>query len=161
MKLNGAAGTRESPSANSRTTHNPDLFALSSDLGRSLFLTARFCENVAEGGSDPHLQFAWEDDERRSAILELVRGFAPVETIVVIGYSFPTFNRDFDQRLFDALCPSEVFLQVAGDTGVKDRIVGLGVDPDTIKIIKDRNQFFIPPTYSPSERKLPHGRSAS
>lgn len=89
---------RESPSANSRTTHNPDLYALSSDLDRSLFLALRFCENVIVEEREPYLQFAWEDDERRSAILELVRRFAPVETIVVIGYSFPLFNRDLDQR---------------------------------------------------------------
>ena len=78
----------------------------------------------------------------------------------MIGYSFPTFNRDLDQRIFDALRPSEVFLQVAGDNNVKDRLVGLGVDSDKIKVVEDREQFFIPPSCSPSERKLPHGTSA-
>lgn len=160
LKLNGAAGTHESPSTNSQTTHNPDLYALFSDLDRSLSLALSFCKNVALEDLDPHIQFAWEDDTRRSDILKLVDRFAPVRTVVVIGYSFPQFNRDLDQRLFNALRPSEVFLQVAGDNGVKDRIVGLGVDRDTIKIIEDQNQFFIPPTYSPSERRLPHGRSA-
>ena len=62
--------------------------------------------------------------------------------------------------MFNTLSPSEVFLQVAGDNSVRDRMVGLGVCKDTIKVVEDREQFFIPPTYSPSERKLPHGNSA-
>ena len=160
LKLNGAAGARASPSTDSRPTHNPDLYDQPSDPGRSLFLALRFCENVAAEDPEPYLQFAWEDDRRRSGVLELIDGFGPVETVVVIGYSFPLFNRDLDRRILDTLRPSDVFLQVAGDNNVRDRIVGLGVDSEKITIVEDREQFFIPHTYSPSERKLPHQASA-
>lgn len=159
LKLNGSAGARVSPIKDSRPTHNPDLYALSSELDRSLFLTLRFCMNVAVEDADPYIQFAWEDDTRRSGILDLIDRFTPVETVVVIGYSFPTFNRDLDRRVFDALRPNEVFLQVAGDNNVRDRLVGLGVDSDKIKVVEDRKQFFIPPSYSPSERRLPHSKN--
>ena len=159
LKLNGSAGARVPPSTDSPPRHNPDLYVHAPELDNSLFLALRFCDNVASEDLDPYIQFAWEDDTRRSDILELVDRFAPVRNVVVIGYSFPTFNRYLDRRIFDALRPSEIFLQVAGDNGVRDRIVGLGVDKDKIKIVEDQKQFFIPPTYSPLEWRLPHGAS--
>ena len=162
LKLNGSAGARVPPSTDSPLRHNPDLYVYPSDFDYSLFLALRFCENVASEELEPYIQFAWEDDTRRSDILELVDGFAPppVDAVVVIGYSFPQFNRDLDRQIFGALRPNEVFLQVAGDDNVRDRLVGLGVDSDKITDVKDREQFFIPPSYSPSERRLPHGTSA-
>ena len=160
LKLNGSAGERVPPSTDSSPRHNPDVYVHPSDFEYSLFLALRFCENIASEDLEPYFQFAFEVDPRRSHTLELVGRFAPVRTVVVIGYSFPQFNRDPDRRIFDALRPSEVFLQVADDTGVRDRIVGLGVDADKIKVIKDREKFFIPYTYFPSERKLPRATSA-
>ena len=159
MKLNGSAGARVPPFRNSPPRHNPDLYTQPSDLDDALFLALRFCENVASEDLEPYIQFAWEDDTRRSDILELVDRFAPVRRRRGDRLLVSAFNRDLDRRIFDALRPSEVFLQVAGDNGVRDRIVGLGVDSDKIKIVEDQKQFFIPPTYSPSERRLPHGTS--
>ena len=155
LKLNGSAGARVSPSSpDSPPRHNPDLYVYPSELDYSLFLALRFCENIALEDLEPYFQFAFEDDPRRSYTLELVDRFAPVRTVVVIGYSFPQFNHDSDRRIFDALRPSEVFLQVAGDNGVRDSVIlGLEIDSEKIKVVEDRKQFFIPPTYLPRERK--------
>ena len=151
-KLNGTAGTRD----------NREILIKSYDLvvygqtgkldSSDLCLTLRFYQNVTRGNDEAYLQFAWEDDDRRASVVGLIRQFAPVEAVVVIGYSFPLFNRDLDRRVFDVLRPKEVFLQVAGDEAVMDRLVGLGVESQIIKVVRDRDQFHIPHWYSPSAR---------
>lgn len=73
--------------------------------------------------------------------------------MVVIGYSFPLFNRNLDRVVFEKLGPKEVFLRVAGDDAVKNRLVGLGVAPKLIRIVDDQNQFHIPYSYSPAAWK--------
>ena len=85
----------------------------------------------------------------RVIVLDYIGGFSPVDTVVVIGYSFPIFNRRLDRVVFEALRPKEVFLQVAGDDAVTDRLVGLEVEPEIVKVVGDRDQFFIPYSYSP------------
>lgn len=52
-------------------------------------------------GLEPDIRFSWEEETPRlfnNANLALA-----AETLVVIGYSFPLFNRNFDRRLFAAL----------------------------------------------------------
>ena len=150
-RINGAAGIRERP--DQLLTHYFDAFVQDRpDLTAAVRLTLGFFQNVTSGNDKPYLQFAWEDDGRRADVLGHLGGFSPVDTVVVIGYSFPLFNRGIDRVVFDALQPKEVFLQVAGDDAVKDRLVGLGVEPHIIKVIRDQNQFHIPYSYSPSER---------
>ena len=124
----------------------------------AIHLTLGFYQNVTRGDDEPYLQFAWEDDRRRVEILERIEGFSPVDAVVVIGYSFPLFNRNLDRVVFEKLGPKEVFLQVAGDDAVKDRLVGLGVKSDIIRIVGDQNQFHIPCSYSPADWKSWRGK---
>ncbi len=157
-KLNGAAGVRD-PSDRGHF-HNNRMMIKSYDVvifGQtdkfdcsSLNLALHFYEKVM-GNDDPYLQFAWEDDNRRASVLELIDQFSPVEIVVVIGYSFPLFNRELDRKVFELLGPRKVFLQVAaGDEAVKDRLGGLGVDSEIVRVVRDEDQYYIPPAYSPS-----------
>ena len=155
-KLNGAAGIRERPD---QLTHYDDAFVQDrASMFGAIHLTLGFYQNVTRGDDEPYLQFAWEDDKRRVEILERIEGFSPVDAVVVIGYSFPLFNRDLDRVVFEKLGPKEVFLQVAGDDAVKDRLVGLGVKSDIIRIVGDQNQFHIPYSYSPADWKSWRGK---
>ena len=147
-RINGAAGIRER--SNQLLTHYFDAFVQDrQNMSAALRLTLHFYQNVTSGADKPYLQFAWEDDTRRATVLDYIGGFSPVDTVVVIGYSFPIFNRRLDRAVFEALRPKEIFLQVAGDDAVTDRLVGLGVEPKIIKVVGDQDQFFIPYSYSP------------
>ena len=147
-RINGAAGIRER--SNQLLTHYFDAFVQDrQNMSAALRLTLYFYQNVTSGTDKPYLQFAWEDDTRRANVLNHIGGFSPVDAVVVIGYSFPIFNRGLDREILETLRPKRVFLQVAGDDAVTDRLVGLGIEREIIKIIGDRNQFFIPYSYSP------------
>ena len=156
FKLNGTASMEVSRS---------DVLTTAYDL----FVDGDFVETLKRViGSDrevdarerlsPYLKFAWEDDDRRRQVLDLI---VPVKMLVVIGYSFPLFNRDVDRDVLKNLRPQELYVQ-AGDEGraVKERIIALtGIRTERITIIEDVGQFFVPHGYSPAERKAPPRRT--
>ena len=112
-------------------------------------LVSRYGEDIAH-----YVNFAWEDDEFRSDALERVER---VETLVVIGYSFPLVNRAVDQDVLTyRLRPEKLYVQAgANGPAVKERLVGLGVDAEAVSVVEDVDQFYIPDRYSPSEWRLP------
>ena len=149
-KLNGTAGTRDNHEMLIKS-YDPVIFGQLDRFSGLLSLTLHFYDKVTSGNDEPYLQFAWEDDNRRDNVLDLIERFSPVRTVVVIGYSFPQFNRYLDRKVFDLLAPEEVFLQVAEDgSSVKDRLIGIGVAPEMIRVVNDMDQFHIPHAYSPS-----------
>lgn len=46
-----------------------------------------------------HLSFAWEHDTNNAFYKNLEKAVASTEVLVVIGYSFPFFNRDIDKLI--------------------------------------------------------------
>ena len=156
-KLNGTAGTRDNHEMIIKSYDPVICGQLSAD--HLLPLTLHFYQNVTRGHDEPYLQFAWEDDNRRDNVLDLIERFSPVRTVVVIGYSFPLFNRDLDRKVFELLGPEEVILQVARDDSVRDRLVGIGVDSGMIEVVIDSDQFHIPNVYSPSARLSQESRA--
>ena len=151
FKVNGSAGVRDT---GCHLTVNPDTYVHEErDLSPTVRFIIHFYEQVYVEGHMPSLQFVWEDNSRRECELERIERFAPVDSVVVVGYSFPLFNRDLDRRMLDALDPQEVCVQVArDDEAVTDRLVGLGISSDTIKVIRDLDQFYFPSKYSPKRR---------
>ena len=108
-----------------------------------------------EQKTEPYLQFSWENDRRREDVLALIKEFSPVATLVVIGYSFPVFNRDLDKQVLELLDPQQIFVQVNQQyPAVFDRLRGLLTKAE-INEIRDVDQFYIPHRYSPSERRAP------
>ena len=124
------------------------------------YLTSDFKKTLKQVGSSyddngiPYLNFAWVDDEWRNDALKRIER---VETLVVIGYSFPLVNRDVDQEILTRLLrPEKLYVQAGRDgPAVKERLAGLGVDAERVSLVEDVGQFYIPHPYSPSERKLP------
>ena len=152
-KLNGTAGARDNNGTLIKS-YDPVVYSSPGRLAAdNLRLSLHFFDQVSRGADEPYLQFAWEDDNRRVDMLTLISRFTPVETIVVIGYSFPVFNRNLDREVFKMLRPNTVYVQVAGDDAVTDRLSSMGVDPDKIKVVRDQDQFHIPYSYSPSTRR--------
>lgn len=105
------------------------------------------------GQGDPFLNFAWDTDpiiiQERKKFFESLEN---VKVIVVIGYSFPTFNRFIDRELFQSCKRLErVYVQDTNPDIVK-RVSGIFGNSiiinqfiPEIQHVSDIGQFFIPP----------------
>ena len=102
----------------------------------------------------PLIHFAWEDPENVDRAVDLIKG---TNILVVIGYSFPFFNRMIDKKLIGAAAESaaSVFLQNDGDLAAKERFEALANGTrigerlsDTLEVIKAKDYFYIPHAFS-------------
>jgi len=151
FRLNGYAGSYFTQTE-INGQYLEDIF--SEDLGshdKVLKLVEIFDE--LKGLATPYLNFAWDTDpiilQERKKFLESLQN---VKVIVVIGYSFPTFNRFIDRELFYS-CKSleRVYVQDTNPDIVKrvggifgnSRIINKWI-PE-IQHVSDTGQFYIPP----------------
>ena len=113
-----------------------------------------------------NLRFAWENDDqvlkaRQNAKIIMSKS----DIIIVIGYSFPTFNRDIDRQIFEIFNkrPSpglkygdgksanrykKIYIQDTKENApkIKERLKAVGSKLfDVAEIYDDVDQFFIPP----------------
>jgi len=106
--------------------------------------------------SESEISFAWED--RTNTLLKnkgLTR-LTGISDIVIIGYSFPYFNREIDRLIFEQIDPDlrRVYLQYPDDvhTSIKERLKNLLPTYDQLEIItissnKKTDLFFIPDNF--------------
>lgn len=99
---------------------------------------------IENGSKDlrPQIHFAWEEPEGgiRKRAMELA---AVTQVLVVIGYSFPTFNRGVDREFLKALKGKKVYVQDL-EVGVIDRLNALCESQLDVVHIEDVGQFYIP-----------------
>lgn len=92
--------------------------------------------------------YAWEDDDKSEmAIKEACRIMSETDVLVIIGYSFPAFNKDVDKRIFKYLQDGKkVFYQDPNANAelLKNRF---GIMDKMISLEKDVKQFTIPLHY--------------
>ena len=102
------------------------------------------------------LTFAWELTEKSNSRLDQAESiFKDTEILVVIGYSFPFFNREVDSRLFKSFLGNSY-----GPRNQKIYIQDPSIDDSQIRFLRERfnigdfvsvtglqsvNQFFLPP----------------
>jgi hypothetical protein len=98
----------------------------------------------------PSIHFAWEKPDNVRSGVSLMKG---TEILVVIGYSFPFFNREVDRELLGATKGTvrKVFVQVAEPdrAAVRQRISPLlsfvpALDRDVLLMLDSTDQFHIP-----------------
>lgn len=87
-----------------------------------------------------HINYAWEKSGVSNKTREEAnRIFSETDHLIIIGYSFPTFNKDIDRELFSKLPPKcKVFYQ--DPKASIDRLQFLlppGMDPNSVELIKD------------------------
>ena len=82
---------------------------------------------------NPDICFAWEEKERMSS--SLLKNLEEVSVLIVIGYSFPYFNREIDEIIFKQF-------------GVNLDKVYLQCPPETYDAVKNRLQRLLPPNFS-------------
>ena len=99
------------------------------------------------------LNFAWEYEKTLEYIELLDNTISGAEILVVIGYTFPFFNREVDTFLFKFLWKHlrNIYIQDPNASNIKESILNIIhraggiVDENSIMLKKDVDQFFLPP----------------
>lgn len=108
------------------------------------------CDDVHEKGYAPEflINFAWEQSDLVRSTRESLLALLPqITTMVVIGYSFPTFNRNYDKSIFQSSASlKKVYIQNTPEAiqGVENRLKSLSHKKLQIIRITDTDQFYIP-----------------
>lgn len=97
-----------------------------------------------------HLHFAWETDSESPYMRDICQNLHDAEVIVVIGYTFPYFNRAIDRTLFEHLLNlKKIYIQDPCASRIKQNIEPVLADfhrrqnIQTI-LLNDVDQFYIP-----------------
>lgn len=89
------------------------------------------------------LCYAWEND--RKYVPKIKESIRATNCLVVIGYSFPFFNRAVDKELIGDLKLSKVYIQDLYPEAAYERFLALRPDlKDKIEVLKNCEQFLIP-----------------
>jgi hypothetical protein len=96
----------------------------------------------------PSISFAWENDHNETTIIsKSVQGTSKTSVLVVIGYSFPFFNRVVDRQIIGEMKNLEkVYFQAPDANLIKERFLSIREDIDDNKLIPrfDIEQFLLP-----------------
>jgi hypothetical protein len=92
----------------------------------------------------PAITFAFEKSQELDSRLKPLADMTC--TLVIVGYSFPFFNRRFDRIVLNAFKSiDEVFLQVLPEhSGAISRRLKTLRELPSIELVDDREQFFVP-----------------
>lgn len=104
-----------------------------------------------ETNFDNYIKYSWEhsNDDFSNKVHSVL---SETEILVIIGYSFPAFNRRIDQNMFDSLVPDKVKKIVYQDpNATKELILNLFKNPNLFKnkieVLnneKSLTQFYLP-----------------
>lgn len=98
--------------------------------------------------NDEYFTYAWEtDDISLKAVKYAEEMLKETNVLVIIGYSFPTFNDSVDKKLFKCLNESPNFNMVYyqdPNASVELLNARFGIDEKKIKIVKEVDQFILP-----------------
>ena len=96
-----------------------------------------------------HLSFAWEDSPNSVNMMQSMRETTnDTEQVVVIGYSFPFFNRESDRAIFNGM-PNlkKVYIQDINPEAVIQSLRAVLPVDRKVKVVSVKNceQFYLPP----------------
>ncbi|PJD98838.1 MAG: hypothetical protein CK427_16725 [Leptospira sp.] len=129
-----------------------DIFDQNKNLNDKIAKLIEIFDELRAKG-DPFLNFAWDTDpiiiQERNKFFESLQN---VKVIVVIGYSFPTFNRFIDRELFQSCKSLEKVYVLDTNPDIVKRVRGIYGNSKIInqfipeiQHVSDIGQFFIPP----------------
>lgn len=94
------------------------------------------------------VSFAWEDWEPGQNIIEKVlHATSQTEILVIIGYSFPFFNRDVDRKIINSMnYLSRVYFQGPDPNEMKERFLAIreNIPENALILRRDTDQFLLP-----------------
>ncbi len=154
VHLNGIAGLFEERS-NLKTLFNDNEKDKNFLLNKNLSFLSKI--DFDEPLNTNYFTYAWEDDNISKQSLKFAEKIiSETNILVIIGYSFPTFNDLVDKKLFKILKESSKLRMVYyQDPNASVELLNsrFGLDEKIIKIVKDVNQFILPlDSHSFSER---------
>lgn len=95
-----------------------------------------------------HLSFAWETFEKQKQLMEIIKQTTvDTESIVVIGYSFPYFNREIDRAIFAGMPNLKtIYIQDPNPDAVEPSLRAVLPEESKVRIEhqKDCTQFYLP-----------------
>lgn len=106
------------------------------------------------------IKYAWEQDSNPNWYTNVEQILRSTEILVIIGYSFPLFNRKIDQKIFSNLRSQRINKIVYQDpNGKEDIIKNLFKNPSNfsrkIEVLKDVDQFYIPHNHFIQQKNNP------
>jgi hypothetical protein len=152
FKLNGSATFNTNSIQDRNTKYFIDKFLKSSMAD----FIAELLESYEKLCTSPrvhinHLKFAWEHRTNNPFYTHLKESIKNTEILVVIGYSFPFFNRDVDKLILNDFMGNslkKVYFQApATDVeDIRERFLAINniVDPKNLILRKDIKQFTLP-----------------
>ena len=94
------------------------------------------------------LSYAWETSERQKQMFDMLQKVTyDTTTVIVIGYSFPYFNRQIDRKIFAAMPYLQtVYIQDPNPEAIEPSLRAVLLDENATKIVyqKDCTQFYLP-----------------
>ena len=104
---------------------------------------------VAGQTNNTNLSFAFDDYEPTEALYKQIDTImAKTNVLVIIGYTFPFFNREIDRRILSCLPPQAfVYIQDKYPNRIKQNFGAVkgNIPEGHIKLREETNQFFLPP----------------
>jgi hypothetical protein len=116
----------------------------------TLRLCKRYEYNLSNNDFASSIKFAWENTAFATDLIEAAKyHIAQSSIILIIGYSFPTFNRTVDRSILSEIRNETlkyIYIQNPNWEDVITRITSLNQDLDTNKIrhSSTRDEFYIP-----------------
>jgi hypothetical protein len=107
---------------------------------------ALYKEYMADGSPAPDIRFAWEGTVQ-SLFRKISIDWQSIDVLIVIGYSFPYFNREVDREIFKSLSHLKaVYLQYPEGIhdSIQERMTSAGLKVGSIVRIAATDLFFIP-----------------
>lgn len=96
----------------------------------------------------PHLSFAWEQTENQAKMMEYIKQITQDSiSVVVIGYSFPFFNREVDRVIIGNMPNLKtIYIQDPNAEAIEQSLRAVLPDDTRIKIEyrKNSEQFYLP-----------------
>lgn len=103
-------------------------------------------DNLSRIDFENHINYAWEHNiESNSVISRSVQILENTDYLVIIGYSFPTFNRMIDQKLFASLSNKcKIIYQDPNSNYENIGKVWNNFDKNQIDLVKETEYFYYP-----------------
>jgi len=96
-----------------------------------------------------HLSFAFDSSEPSEKILNRIdKIISQTDALVIIGYTFPFFNREIDRKMLQNLKPdAKIYIQDKYPNRIKQnfKAVKADISEEQIEPKEETDQFFLPP----------------
>lgn len=144
-KLNGSARFRNESLKNNGTYYCNFESSQTQENIKSLFeYYYKAVEDRSQNFTN-ELKFAWEEFPRNMLLESINPVLEKIEVLVVIGYSFPFFNRKVDMELFQRMSKlKKIIIQDLQPNWIQERIAEFIPDTITIELKTDKDQFVFP-----------------